>query len=228
MPYARKKRYNKKRYKKKYKTRSTGPSTLTLIKNPSIGGFPHSVFTRLKYVFNGTLNPGVAGINSVDVFGANNAYDPYNTGVGSQPRGFDQWMTLYDHFYVKRSKIRVEFHNGDSTYEVQVGVAIRDDNTTEGVPINYMEQNNKGGMLGRVGSSHNHLVVNRTFDYARQNFKKYTDEQNKGTLTASPSENGFYHIWCGSPWNQDAANTYYVATIYYDVLFTELKSITQS
>lgn len=210
------------------KPRKKNNDTLMLVKNPSVGGFPRSVFTRLKYVLNGALNPGVVGINDVLVLRANSVYDPtYATG-GSQPRGFDQWSALYDHVYVKRCRILVEFHNGDATNEVQCGIAIRDDYPSESTALEYMEQNCVHGMLGRVGSSHNHLRLTKTFDYARQNYKKYTDSANKHDATSNPSEVGYFHIWCGSPWSQDATNTYYTITMYYDVLFTELKDIPQS
>lgn len=231
MPYVPKKykrRYVRKprrKYKKKPVKTVKG---LTLIKNPSIGGFPKSCFTRLKWVQSGSLNPGVVGINDVAVFRANSCYDPYQTGVGTQPRGFDQWMTIYDHFYVKRSKITVEFHNGDATNEVQCGIAIRDDITPESTANEYEEQDNKGGMLGRVGSSHNHLKVTRYYTYKGQNYAKYVCEQNKGSASSNPTEMGFFHVWAGSPWSQDAANTYYTARIEYDVLFTELKDVPPS
>lgn len=205
--------------KKKYN------NNMTMIRNPSNGGFPNSCFTQLKWEQAGSLNPGVAGINAVAIFRANGLYDPYVSGAGTQPRGFDQWMTIYDHFYVKRSKIIVELHNGDATNEVVAGVAIRDDTTVEAVTNDYAEQNAVTKMLGRVGSSHNHSVITRYFSYARQNFQKYVCEQNRGTISGDPTEQGFFHVFCGSPWGQDAANTYYTVKIIYDVLFTELKDV---
>jgi len=220
-----KKRYVKKTQPKKKKYANTG---LTMIKNPSNGGFPDSCFTQLKWEQAGTLNPGVAGINAVEVFRANGPYDPYYSGGGTQPRGFDQWMAIYDHYYVKRSKIIVELHNGDATNEVVAGVAIRDDFPTEVTTNEYAEQNAVTKMLGRVGSSHNHSVITRYYSYARQNYEKYVCENNKGTNASFPSEQGFFHVFAGSPWGQDAANTYYTVKIIYDILFTELKDVPPS
>lgn len=203
-------------------------SQMTLIKNPSIGGFPKSAFTRLKYIYNGSLNVGAAGLNTVQVFRANSPYDPDQTGVGAQPRGFDQWMTLYDHFFVKRSKIIVDFHNGDATYEVQCGIAVRDDTPTEAVALEYAEQDAVYTMLGRVGSSHNHKRLTKYFSFSKDNYAKYTSSENKGSASSNPSEISYFHVYAGSPWGQDATNTYFTATIYYDCLFTELKDLNQS
>lgn len=206
------------------------PTALTLVKNPSIGGFPKSMFTRLKYVFNGTLNPGAGGSNATRVFKANGLYDIDYTGVAthSQARGFDQWMGIYDHYFVKRSKIAVEFHNGDSTYEVNVGIALRDDVSTEATTLEYQEQESTQAMLGRVGSSNNHKKLYKTFNYKRENFAKYTTEENKGSASQDPNEQTHFHLWCGSPWGQDSANTYFTAIMYFDVLFTELKDMAES
>lgn len=228
MPLRRRKPRVKTRRRRPVKYQKKKSSKMTLIKNPSNGGFPTSCFTQLKIEQAGVLNPGVAGINAIEVFRANGLYDPYVTGAGNQPRGFDQWMTIYDHWYVKRSKIIVELHNGDSTNEMVVGVAIRDDTTTEVTTNEYAEQNAITKMLGRVGSSHNHAVITRYFNYAKQNFQKYVCEQNRGTISADPQEQGFFHVFAGSPWGQDAANAYYTVKIIYDVLFTELKDVPPS
>lgn len=232
MPF--KKKNYKRKYKPKAKTRratkpalKVNPNTV-LITKPVIGGFPASAFTTLKYVQSGSLNPGVAGVNAVQVFRANGMYDPDYTGAGHQPRGFDEWMAIYDHYFVKRSKIVVEFHNGDGSLEVMCGVALRDDFATETDPNNYQEQDSAGRMLGRVGSSHNHAMLTKYFTYSTQNYAKYTTEQNKGSVSSNPTEQSYFHCWVGQPWGGDASNTYYTATIYYSVLFTELKDMIQS
>lgn len=220
-----KRRFKKRRF---YKKKTSEKPNVTLIKNPSNGGFPKSMFTRLKYVWNGSLNPGVAGANSTQLFRCNSMYDPDYTGVGNQPRGFDQWMDIYNHYYVKRSKIIVTFHNGDNQFEVNCGIALRDDASTEPVALEYQEQDSVHAMLGRVGSSHNHKTLTKYYNFSKSNYVPYTQEQNKGTATSNPTELQFFHLWCGSPWGQDSANAYVTATIYYDVLFTELADILQS
>lgn len=228
MPTRTKKNY-KRRYKKKYNPRKFNRNKdLTLIKEPKNGGFPKSVFTKLRYVWNGTLNPGAGGINAIQVFRANSVYDPDYTGAGNQPRGFDEWMAVYDHFYVKRSKIKVTFHNGDGSLENIVGVALRDDFATEANPVDYQEQDCKWRLIGRVNSSDNHCVIRKYYNYAKQNYSKYTDDQNKGSVAGDPSEVGYFHCFAGQPWGSDSTNIYVTAEIIYDVLFTELKDFTQS
>lgn len=218
----------KKAYKKMAPRRAKTNTDLVLIKNPNIGGFPKSMFTTLKYVQAGSLNPGVGGTNAIQVFRANDIYDPDYTGAGHQPRGFDQWMTLYDHFYVKRSKITIEYHNGDATYEVQVGVAMRDDYPTEADPIDYAEQDGGSRLLGRVSSSKNATKIVKYFNFSKQNYAKYVCEQNKGGLTSGPTEVSYFHCWAGQPWGSDSSNCYYTVSIEYQVLFTELKALASS
>lgn len=212
----------RRRYRKGYKKY---PTDLTLVKNPYNGGFPKTLFTTLKYVWNGTFNPGVGGVCAVNVFSCNSPYDPDRTGAGNSCRGFDQWMEIYNHFYVKRSKIIVEFHNGDATYEQSCGISLRDTTSVEASPLEYQEQNTKTRMLGRVGSSHNHAVIKKYWNWKKDNRSDYTDDRNKGNVAGNPTEEQFFHCWTGSPWGNDPSNAYGTVTIYYQVLFTELKDL---
>ena len=54
----------------------------------------NSVVRRLKYCQEVSLNPTVGAVASAD-FAANGLYDPYLSGVGHQPMGFDQLMTFF-------------------------------------------------------------------------------------------------------------------------------------
>lgn len=62
--------------------------------------------TTLRYVETFSLDPPGAGFATY-VFSANGLYDPNISGVGHQPRGFDQWMGLYRSYDVKACKITV-------------------------------------------------------------------------------------------------------------------------
>lgn len=215
------------RRKRVYRKRKTYSDTV-LIPRAKVGGFPKSIFTTLKYVYNGTLNPGVGGTCSVVVFRANGPYDPDASGVGNQPRGFDEWHNVYHHHFVKRSYIKVQFHNGDATYEQNVGVNLRPTVSTETDPVNYQEADGAYRMLGRVGSSHNDITLRRSFDTRRNLRLDYTNANNRGSSSAVPAEEMFFHVWSANKWGSDSSNAYIEVTIYYQVLFSELKAITQS
>lgn len=223
--YTRRKRKTSKRTT--YRRKKTN-ADLTLVRNPKIGGFPKALFTKLKYVHSGALNPDVGGLNDIDVFRANGMFDPDATGAGHQPRGFDQWMAIYDHYYVKRSKITVNYHNGDGSLEAMVGIALRDDTPTETDPNDYMEQDSKYKLIGRVGSSDCHATLTKYFDWRKTHGSSYTDDQNKGSSTGDPAEQALFHVWAGSPWGGNVTNIYVNITIEYQVLFTELKDLTSS
>ena len=65
---------------------------------------PLKMAATLLYSDQITLNPA-AGTVSKHVFSANGLFDPNITGVGHQPRGFDQYMALYNHYTVIGARI---------------------------------------------------------------------------------------------------------------------------
>ena len=54
---------------------------------------------RLRYSTNLAIVTGVLG-TATNIFNLNSLYDPDRTGVGHQPRGFDQIKTLYNRYRV--------------------------------------------------------------------------------------------------------------------------------
>lgn len=60
----------------------------------------------IKYADYFSLNPGASSFASY-VFSANGCFDPNISGVGHQPRGFDQWMAMYQRYTVIASKISI-------------------------------------------------------------------------------------------------------------------------
>lgn len=67
----------------------------------------------LRYHETFTINPGVGGTPGVYVFRANSCFDPNLTGVGHQPRGFDQLMALYQFIAVKEIQAELFFTTSD-------------------------------------------------------------------------------------------------------------------
>jgi len=75
--------------------------------NPSLLGNKRLV--KLKYHDGVVLVGSVLGAPSTQVFSANGMFDPNITGVGHQPRGFDQIMPLFQHYTVISSKCTATF-----------------------------------------------------------------------------------------------------------------------
>lgn len=69
----------------------------------------------LRYHEDITLTPTGSGIPAVYNFSALSLRDPNTTGVGHQPRGFDQMMALYSHYVVNEVCIEVWFQPGGSS-----------------------------------------------------------------------------------------------------------------
>jgi len=80
--------------------------------------FPQSMKTKLRYVERIEMKPTNTQVVTVN-FRANGLYDPNYTGVGHQPRGFDEFMGIYKTFTVLGSSISASFmfeaYDGPST-----------------------------------------------------------------------------------------------------------------
>lgn len=72
----------------------------------------------LRYHEDITLDAGVAGIPGIWSFSALSLRDPNFTGVGHQPRGFDQLMQLYSHYFVDEVCIEVWFNSTGSNSQL--------------------------------------------------------------------------------------------------------------
>lgn len=60
----------------------------------------------LRYHEDFALNPGPGGVPGFYAFRANSIYDPDASGVGHQPRGYDQLAALYK--YVRVDEVQIE------------------------------------------------------------------------------------------------------------------------
>lgn len=66
--------------------------------------FPLSSRATLKYAESVEFDPSSAS-PVLQVFSANGLYDPNITGTGTQPLGFDQWMSIYNHYRVSAARM---------------------------------------------------------------------------------------------------------------------------
>ena len=91
----------------------------------------------LRYGTDISINPGIGGLPAFHAFSATSLRDPDQTGVGHQPRGFDQLMALYTHYIVDEVCIEVWFQGTGNT--CMGFVQLRDDATTVISRTNAME-----------------------------------------------------------------------------------------
>ncbi len=67
------------------------------------GGVPDQLWTTLRYVANPELTP--AGLSVGNIFRVNSVYDPDQTGIGGQPRYYDQLSAMYNRYTVTSARV---------------------------------------------------------------------------------------------------------------------------
>jgi hypothetical protein len=67
----------------------------------------------LRYHETFTLNPTIGGVPALYAFRSNSCFDPNFTGIGHQPRGFDQIMAMYQYLAVREAQIEIWFTTSD-------------------------------------------------------------------------------------------------------------------
>lgn len=160
---------------------------------------PKTLRVTMRYYEQFGLNPGI-GTNAVYVFSGNGLYDPNITGAGHQPRGFDQLISLYDHYVVIGCHGKVSFATGTSGIETLVGVALRDSTVTEGFASGYIEGSQNKWTCARENGGN--VAPEIEFDFNPNEFlgrsKPLSDPDLKGDATANPVEQCYLHIWAQS------------------------------
>lgn len=215
--YSRKSRAQRARRRKSTITRTLAPRTRRF---------------KLRYVNSVTLDPPVAGVTANYYFSANGMFDPNITGVGHQPLGFDQYMAMYDHYVVTKSKCTV-YNQNNSSDPICLGIFLNDDtanlhNTVE--QINE-QPNTKWRYLSADGNGASAGTVTKYFNTAKDLGRKsvLSDPQLKGSAAANPTEQMFYQIYLGTldP-AMDHPGTVVQVIIEYEGYFIEPKDLAQS
>jgi hypothetical protein len=102
-------------------------------------------------------DPGGGNIYVLQQFSLNSLFDPDETGVGHQPRYFDQWSNFYETYRVNGCKVELDF--GDVTSDnvgIYIWVSPNNANTPIRTPAPVTSDANikimTGGEVGSVGS----------------------------------------------------------------------------
>lgn len=177
------------------------------------------------------LNPGVGGTCAVQVFSANGLYDPDITGTGHQPIGFDQYMTMYDHYTVIGAKIRVFFENTDSTYSQLCGISIQDNATASTDSRVYIENGaTKQKFMSVKGSSRDVVTLTHQVGIGKFMGRRsiLTEDDFRGDVSSNPTEQVYFHVWASPQAAADSANVNLIVQIDYIAILTEPKLISLS
>lgn len=189
----------------------------------TIGTLPTQVKCHFKYGEQITLSNGGAGLTGVGVYSCNGLYDPNVSGIGHQPRGFDQLMAMYDHYVVIGSRIKVQFWPRPANTGLSVvGISVQDTATVFTDFRDYLESpNNVTQGISPDGDRCKALVnnVNPNQFLGRKN--PMSDPQLKGSSTANPTEQCYYHLWLHNVTDSDTNDI--VVEIEYTAILIEPK-----
>lgn len=191
---------------------------------------PSKMLVNLRYSEIFTSAPGAGAIN-VTQYRANSLFDPSFTFIGHQPRGFDQWMALYDHFVVIYSTIRVEFSQTDpATNNGIVILAVRDTNVASAALNTYRENPEmveKHSVAQGAGSRILKMSINPNRFLGRS--KPLADPQLKGSISGNPTEQVLYDIAHGAMPGVDTAPSLEISVVIdYLAVLIEPKTPSQS
>jgi len=203
--------------------RGTKPVKVSFGKQP----IPKQLYSRLKYAEQVTFTLNTSGLGSY-IFSANGLYDPNITGTGHQPMYFDQLMTLYNHYTVTGSKIKVTPLN--SAALPTIWSLFKDDDAAilTTIPATAVERPDSV-------TTTEYLTVQpgrpmwQTFD-ARATFggDPLATDSLQGNVGANPTEQTYFAIYCNGGINAALQGVDALVEIWYDVNFDELTSIASS
>lgn len=158
-------------------------------------------------------------------------YDPYVSGVGGQPAGFDQWMAFYQNFTVRGVRYKVRWMSSEPTwfavFPARTNVTLM---TYAGVASQPLVQlggtygSGGGGPVGTLDTGH--VSVNEFFGLTVEQFRATEDFW--GTAAASPAVSLFM---CGLFWSADGTTHptgRFVVELEFDAEFFNRKQLDMS
>lgn len=216
----------KRRFKRRYYRRKA--SIARSLKAP----VPDKAVAKLRYCETLVLNPTVGSIAN-HVYRSNDCYDPNVTGVGHQPIGFDQWMGLYNHFYVKGSRITAEFSANADTAAAGTFVAVMHLNASASDTTTNMEliRERTNTVWKAAGPMTGRSVVKLTKSFSHRKFfrKSLFDDDFQGSASGPPNEQAFFYVSVyPADGTSDSFQVPIQITIDYIVEFRERKALGQS
>lgn len=209
-----------------------GSNSLITMQNTSLNPFPPSIKVNLRYFDLGfDLNPGVAGVQDEYVFSANGLYDPDISGTGHQPLGFDQWMSMYDHYTVVGSRITVFGRNNEASYSQFLGVRYSD---TASVSTDQVRTIENGRCVYRLlGAANDHndtgsVSMGMNIGKMLGRPQPLNEDSLRGSISGNPAEQAYWHIFAFPDSAADTSSVRVSVQIEYVAVFTEPKLLATS
>lgn len=204
------------------------------IRGPVMNFFPNSTIRKLKYVDRISIDAGLIG-RAHHTFRSNSLFDPDYTGVGHQPRAFDQMMGAYLSYHVIASKITVTqltAVSGSNSYMFLTHSAVQDPLISEAMDASALEVTAltmKPTVLADTTGTSRKLRVSRT-----ANIKKFfkskilSNPHLGGTAGANPTEQAYWTIYNQNIGGNDPQSMDFLVEIEYTAVFTRPNQIGSS
>lgn len=157
------------------------------------------------------------------VYSANGLFDPLITTGTAQPRGFDQLMALYDHYVVIGSKITAKMAcMSTNANPVMFTISLRDQASATNQPYSTLEQSYCTWDIVAPSGESKSLVQTFNNQFLGRSFP-LSDPDLKGSETANPAEQAYYHVTLSSPSGTNEPTNYVIVTIDYEAILIEPK-----
>jgi len=191
-------------------------------------GFPDRLVVKLRYddIKQLTMTSGALGLLQ---FNMNSIFDPDITGTGHQPMYFDQYCAMYDHYTVLKSMIKVTVvANTQAALIFSLG---QDDDTSISAATSSTIWERPGFQTKVVNTP---IQPNDTVLWSRWDAKKTfggdpkSDPDLQGTASANPTEQTYYVIYFDGSVNIASTNVTVLVEIWYESVWDEFVSMTQS
>lgn len=229
-----KRKYNSRTYTAPRKAQKTRYASVGLVRQPRfiLGKTQKGTLRYAEKI--SIVGSAVEGSLKTHVFSANGCYDPNITGIGHQPRGFDQLMSLYDHYTVIKSTIAVRFLN-DSNARPYCAIAVRDDNSVFADLQSVNEYGDKVMSTKPIVRFSDTCSDTTAYLSTKTSIGSFlgrgdvlSDPELKGSVTGNPAEQVYYHVIVGDPHQTTGTSVKVLVTVTYDVIFHEPKQPTSS
>lgn len=202
----------------------------TPLQKPFGVGIPGSMRTKLKYVVKENLNSTNGSVDQ-RAYRAGSVFDPEFAIGGHQPMYYDQYATLYNHYIVHGSTIRVTITpEGSSAWPFPAFLTLTgDDNATDGGSATTIMERSRAKHVTVPQFGTDGVVYHLTHSYKKDKiFKNFKNAELQAGVGANPTDDWYYMVSLQGSGTSGTCLALMLVEIIYDVEFFEPKDVTAS